>query len=463
MRFDRPCVFCLALLIGAACADEPAGAPDAGGGSIDGTAGDATPVDAGIAADAGDAGDAADASAGSLTEVIVLDEGAPQADVLVVFHDQAGTPLHVARTGADGMARYALQATGSITVATSPQGTQQLVTVLGVEPEERIRVGVAEPVRSRGGSITVTTTRAVTNAGDYVVDVGCTSQTVSSVTTPLTFDVAQGCIDASGETTVLAVSRMRDGTPYSYAVGRGHPTASGAPGSVPLSPWSVGWDELFLTVTNIPNGAFGIRARAAALAGRVPFRAAFSPQIAAAFPGASSTIPLGYPRDLGEGVELFVDMAYGSQTAVEAETILIRRRTTLPSQVTIDAPAELLPAIAGFAVTSGARPEVNWTGAAALDAADGAQIDLAWTTPARGWRVLMPPSGARPARLPELPPELASWAVPTASPDQAVLYVFDIDAIPSYAALRVEQGTAALDAPLPAADMELRFSVTSAP
>jgi hypothetical protein len=342
-----------------------------------------------------------------------------------------------------------------ITVPSETSDVKQLDTMTGVAPAELVTFGLPREdfafddvarVRVMG--------TPVLNAAGYTVDTGCRSKTFSALDPMPEVGVGTACIGTSGVASVIVASRQMDGLPYSWAAATDVTIGSDGMATATLSPWSTAWVGMFVTHTNIPDGALGFIGSAAAVHRDIPFRGLQVSDRVTAFPGASATFHVGYP-DFGEGTEYSLAFVTGANDVATGTSAIVAHVAGHPESLLFDTQEVYLPTIKGVTAdrASAERVSATWTtqpGDAALLMVSGQ---------GRQWN-LMTRADAGTARLPALPPEFSSY-VPAGGATVDVVIVDD-DGISGFDDARLGIGTSILDRPLRGSD-RVRYVVERAP
>lgn len=400
--------------------------------------------------------------AGAEATALVLRGGLPAANVTVAFHDADGAVVAVVATAADGRASAAIAEGGMITVPVERGGTGgELDTVTGVAPGETITFGLPANLVAGNeiGKIRVEST-PVLNTPAYTLDAGCHARDVASVSPAPEIGIGAACVTAAGTASVLMVSRTQDGLPYSWASGTDVRVSSNGTANVVLSPWSAEFEGVNVISRNIPDGSIGLLGAAAAVHDDVPFRALAVANEVTAYPGATSSFILGYPK-YGEGFEYRVELVFGVDQDVTGKSVIVARVSGTPANVDLDAASAYLPAITKATLVTGvAGATASWDGDAS-QAGDAALVRFAATSASGSlrWNVLAA-SDAAAITLPNLPDELAALRPTMIS--SADIFVVDDDRLSGFAAARTGVGTAILDRPLSGPAARVRFAVTRA-
>ena len=406
----------------------------------------------------GGAGDATPTPGDGTVTVTVYDDGAPAPGVAVVFHDAAGAPVDMASTDASGEASGFAPDGGAITVARTISGERRLESILGVRTGDHLVVGFPEKRLGNAGTVRVHAPTAVANAGDYVIDAGCTDTTTTSITSPVDVAIPGECVTGESPLSVLAVSRAEDGTPYSYALAESIALDGDGAADVTLSEWSLDWGDVFLSVQDFPAGVIGARANVAAVSDGEAFYAVSVPTVLPAYEGSTATAIFPYPAQLGASYEYVVALGYGEGATVTSESVLVARDTARPQNQLLPA-AGFLPPIAGAALDAS---RITWT----FDAAHAATAAMAAFVSFEGdgavrWSVLAPPDLAGEAALPALPDSLAEWR-PQGDATSAVIAFAEADFIAGWDDARTQRGPSILETALPDGDAQMRFVLGAA-
>ncbi len=179
--------------------------PFADGAPHDATPTDATPTDA--------PADVTIDTAPPQVVVTVLGPNGPESGVTILFNDPSGAPLITATTGAAGTTSQLLQPGSSVTALFGTESLPQLVTVLGVQPGDRLTA-----YDTSNASITVDIaalpTPSPTNTVQYVASAGAC--TTNFFTPPAEFGADPGCYGTTIPLLVLAESEVGAEIGFTY-------------------------------------------------------------------------------------------------------------------------------------------------------------------------------------------------------------------------------------------------------
>jgi hypothetical protein len=426
------------LLAGAvfACEDDPS---NLGGPSFGLDAGPQPALDSGSQPFDGSSPDAP-VGPPKVTVSIRSAEGAPKANVLVVFHDATGAVLETKVTGADGKASSTGVLPSMASALVESGFRRNIVTWTGVENgDELVLRDVAVQSEDVLGQVNVTLPGPFQNSTQYdYAAAGCSNGSDSTTATIYLFPYC-----ARSPSSILATGRNVDGqiVGHSFKKGNAVPTDGGAV-DVATGAWKPP-SNVVLTVDNIAQN----------------FASAELIEVADGY---------GYRNDFAQGLEgtRTFTIADGFADALQANLYLsgeplgvrqiIAKRVAPTGSLTIDA-AQALPAITSVDVTGAdsQRPVVSWS--ATTGSFDGGLIRM-WYYGAEEanyhWTFVVPP-GSSSVTAPALPAEAASF-LPTKDDagatavfrDPQVLFL-EADVLPSYAQFRTQQGAIVdLDQPL---------------
>ncbi len=419
-----------------------AAVPDLEDDGLGGDAADATPADL--------AGDVAPVLPVTVT---VYDDGVPVEGAAVAFHDGAGQLVAETVTAADGGASSGAVAVAMVT-AVVPGG--KLASIAGLEPGDEVVLGMPAAVSAVVGTASVSSSVAVPNTADYVVELGANAAMTADLTVPAEVEVKAHATRASGTFSVLAHAWDDGGVPIAYAYAREQALVEGAATEVVLSDWTTQFGEIFVSVKDSPAQLYGVIARAAPVADDVAYYA-LNPPISI-MPAMTNTFLFGIPTEFGESVEYVVFLQHYEDGLGSG---LVVRDSTRPNEVLVQAPS-LLPRVKGVKVAkeAGVGYVVGWEADEALAAADGVLVSLACGGAI--WTVLAP-ADAGGLALP-LPP--ASLEGPgfgeCASAATAEVTFVDADFIPDFGTLKREWGPRVMSTPFGRDDVHFRHSSGSA-
>ena len=341
-----------------------------------------------------------DAPAPSGVTVTVKQQGAPQKDVRVIFHDATG-----AVTG-----DFKSDATGVVTQPVAPS----MVTVLAPDVEAGFApltyLGVAE-----GDSLTVELGGDSPNGspplGEYSVTLGGGFDNVQSYWVQASRDcwsnsgpaddafiigVTAECVGAKG---VVLATASQDGQPqaFSFAKNLAKPMGGSTVTVGPL-PAFVAPGSLTVTAANVPPNAY-FRASVAAVADGLPFDIGVSSELNAGSP-VTFRVPAGFADAHQASVSGF---------SASSSVAIIKREPATVSSIAFDH-ASLLPGLtdANVVATDLKRPKLTWSSSAPLNAVDGGVVALRWYAGSASmqWRFVVPP-GTTEVTAPALPADLA--------------------------------------------------------
>jgi hypothetical protein len=379
-------------------------APEA---SIDADAG----VDATVAIEAG-----ADAALKAVF-VHVLGSGGPESGKTIVFQDTSGLVIATATTDAQGAASQGVPAGSQVTAILGTANAPEFVTFEGVAPGDVLTAidGVLHAQSSVETFLPATEPPA--GATSFLITSGPCSTYADGNQNNLT--LFPNCIGSAGQFPVLVLAQGATGTvAYDYVKDNTFPLDGGFPEVTLPGAWSTAIGQETITANNPANGANVILGYSEVADG------VMTPQSSSLLPGDGGTLSANFDIHLGypDSVQAEID-SYAPTSDNPAVTIVSAAATSAapPSQTThgdaFDAQT-LLPTIANATVDSTdlVRPTVQWTMAAPLsaNAAVGAIASLGWlevkdgSTDASGTWIVVSPAGAQQARVPALPPGVAS-------------------------------------------------------
>ncbi len=157
-----------------------------------------------------DANTTPDVAVAGTVKVTVYDNGAPAANVPVVFLNADGSVVLSTKSSGTGTAMAEMVAGGSVT-AVVPRGANfQLTTVLDVAPGDDIAVGPEANDTANAGNFTVTDIPAAYSGYSTTVYGPCGSTGLPANATSATLPLTNNCKDSS--TDLLIVQRSGDAT-----------------------------------------------------------------------------------------------------------------------------------------------------------------------------------------------------------------------------------------------------------
>lgn len=355
-------------------------------------------------------------SAAPLGRVVVgvYDEGAPLAGRWVVFHDREGRVLSRAKSAADGKVTGEVPAGGMVTVAHG-ESIHHLVSVVDVQPNDELVIGEKdeeETVAHSVGTVSVRLPGKHPGAARYVVSLGVGPTNIEPGK-PITLSVLDRFIVDGTRLRVLAEALDEAGNPiafsFAWAAWDENKTKTHGNSDVTLGPWSTAFRTFDVALTHPPAGATSARGLLSIFS-KDEDRFDQSPR-RTDLPGTLS-FPVAPP--LGSEAQLRLEVATGSSSE---RLFLLRRDESLAPKTTLDLGELLAPRIEAARVEpteARARPALRWKidgDPQRVSAMDALIVRAAWpSTREHVWTVVMPPTASAPFRLPELPPELATWA-----------------------------------------------------
>lgn len=383
---------------------------------------------------------AAEAAAPVSVVVHVTRAGVPAANVMVVFHDAAGSVLETKTTGADGRATSTPgQAPSQATALLGGSGLRRLLTWTAVELGDELIAEDLGPAASAGAY-------AVTLQGDFS-DGGATRASASvgacsakaagtSVSIPLDPDCARPSVS------VLATAFDTSDAPIAYAFAKAQsgPVDAGT-ATASVGPWLTP-AAVSLTTTNAP-------AQTTFSAGLIEVSGGlgFTNASGSGFSGGGETF--GVAPGFADAYQAEVRM---TPNLVLGATLLVAKRVAPAASTALDL-STALPALNGASVdaTDVRRPVTAWTttGGASLAATDGGSIALRWfdaATDDRAWVFVVPP-GATSVKAPVMPVAADAW-LPISAGDGGAASSFgapevtfvESDLLPGYPELRRDVG-----------------------
>jgi hypothetical protein len=380
--------------------------------------------------------------AGGTATVHVYDDGSPVPDRWVVFHDPAGAILASVKTGDDGAASGPVVHGSMVTVA---HGTsiEHLVTVTGVEPNDKLVVGEEE---DEGGPETTECNARIAlppkppKAARYVATLGV-GATELDPAKPVVLPVLKRYL-VDGKFAVLAQALDANGASVAFAHGWfGGSCSDGGTVDVHLAEWSTKYKTIPLELTGGGPPA-NVKSEVAILgAGKDRIY-------------ASPTFTIPEPL-AGSRAEYKVTLSHGGRD----RSVLEEGHKSLPERLVVDLASRLLPRVTDAVVEGHApRPTVRWKVASASQA-DVVVVRLTW--PATGehvWTLLVAPNAEPRVAVPALPDALAAWR-PDRRPITSAVALVESSSLDGFADVK-KKGLDALEEGSEDEDSVLRWSST---
>lgn len=392
---------------------------DGGGDAADaaGDAGDAEDAAADAASDVGSLDDASDAPSGPPRVTISDWKGKPEANVRVVFHDEAGAVIETKLTGADGKATSGGDVLPAMASALFDSGfTREIITWTGLQDGDDIKVRSPVPdipVDETWAWVTWPDLSAVQGAFDTKVYFGdCTLSGGA--------DDGVGFPDLCGGDSVLVEAVDKNDKVLAHSFKKGITLLTDGVTEVTTSPWKA--PKNVKIIGDYPAVAL------AQIAGGHGFWS--EPDDSVAFPVAS-----GF-ADAIQGV-----VGWSSKGVAR----IFMKRVAMTTELSFDA-IETLPSIedARITHTDPRRPRIEWSSSSTAGW-DGGFVRVAFYRDEEDveifWTFVVAP-GSLNVTVPELPPEAAEFG-PLEGDEffygPAVLFL-EGDAIPDYGMVRRELG-----------------------
>lgn len=396
-------------------------------------------------------GQPSDGNDGAQTSVTIRDSnGMPLADVTAVFHRADGSVSDVVVSAANGNVTSMVAAGARVTLVLDE--TDPLLVTFDVQPNgaQVFQRPPALPTFNDVGTVDVTYPAADPVPAEYVIDVGCESASSANLIVP-PLHIDEGCLTVGN--TFHVVGHAYDATGTLVASNEqveNDAPATGGNTSVTLGPWTSDFDTLNLWVTNIPAEAStaGIGSVALFMDG-IAFASRFEAEGAPQSDGtyAASDVIMNGMQAFAGTVYLGYDQVAGSGNSATAT-----RRYFLdnvPTDITVDAAAELLPPPVRYELEGDPDRPVIVAEMGSELAGDIVAADLTYGS-AR-WILIAPatatPENANELRvsIPALPDELAANR-PTAGAS-APVYILDFASVDGYAEFVSEFGLGTLVQP----------------
>ena len=394
-----------------------------------------------------DAADAADTSVAQSVIVHVLSGGAPEANVLVVFHDAKGDVLETKMTQADGKAASTPGMSPAMASALLGGGAmRRILTWSSVSPgDELFADNVGPPASS--GSYAVTLQGSLVDSGQTSANADIGVCTASTADTSVLVPLMPECLRPS--TTILARAFGASAGPpvvVGYAFAKGAPAAAldGGTTSAAVGPW-VFPTNVTVTPMNLPAQASSF-AGFVDISGTLPFDNTTGGAISAVNGKASFQVAPGFADAYQGAIRVLPDATPGAR-------LTIAKRVAPATNIDIDFAAALPALNTGALVLSTIkRPEVFWStaGNASLMATDGGTIALHWTDTGEednGWTFIVAP-GTKNVKAPAMPQAADAW-LPRAAVDGGAaassfnapeVTFIEADVLPGYAEFRAQVG-----------------------
>jgi hypothetical protein len=408
-----------------------------------------------------------------VVRITVYEDGAPLAQVDVVFHNPDGTVHESKLTNSQGQAESVLEPGGLVTVAQAfGAGDYQLTTIAGVKPGDDLVFGDQTAYDSTQlGSVSVTFPSSGLPAGaDYAqVYDGCDStydQVSAGVLNPTAVRIFEDCIRVGNEVHVVAVVYDVMGQPLAFT----HETnvaLSGSPlsASVQLPAWRTDWGAITLTANNMPANVWRVSSELDLSArGTSYWPSDQPPDILAPPAGQPLTYDFrfakGFADQIGYGLTLF----RGTEDVPEGQQLWARYIDSPSTTETIDLATKLMPAVTVTSVTTvGGREGIGWSSTAPLTGADAIYSIAFWNVDPNShqWWMLIPGDTDQFQPFPELPPTLADFRPPAGTPPAGppAVIVFDMSNVADYDEFRNGLGLHLFDSGIPPGNFELRASL----
>lgn len=379
-----------------------------------------------------------DVDAGPLpVKVIVLRNGAPEANVNVVFQDATGAVLEAKTTAIDGSASRVVTAGAMVTVVLGSVVSSQLVTVVGVKPGD-----VLTAIDDTGtiDAVAVDLPLATPPQGTvyYAAQTGRCGSFLNQAG-PLRYSVAPECKRA-GKFPVLVFAQDINQASIGYSFKKGNTVTAPDGGTTPITglpAWATA-GSVQLTATNAGTAAVDLGY--AEIADGIGYAV------------GRSVMPMGgtasHTFDTYGG---FADAAQYEVTRIGAlvgpydPVVSIVKRASAPAAPQSIDLSQALPAMTMLTsdTTNGARPKVTIALAGAPTGADALLVSMSWfgLNPEAGmtsgrWLIVAPPSTTT-VTAPELPTALAALGPSLEmSFDAPSAAIFDSDQVPGYDQLR---------------------------
>ncbi len=444
------------------------GGAGCGGGDETANPPDASLVDAGDLIDAGET-DATppDAAPTDVTARAIVD-GAPVANVTIVFHDVDGSVISIKLTGDDGTAIETMPGGGMVTAVAPPDGVfgapagqTAMFTFAGVEPGDELVFGDAAIPTPDDivATVEVGMAEAHPTAASYAVDIGCGSGTLFLPTNTLERDVRQSCVGGDGAVDALGIARNGLGESVAFSFAKNVAIADEGKTAVTLPAWDAPFSAFSLTLSGAPATAIGARLRQTLIVDGQQFGAS---TVEAGFIGGALSVQRNVPTGFADYIDVNGTVVLDG---TDARLILASRQVPAPTR-TIDV-STALPPIAGAVLSTAdaSRPTITYAANGDLSVADGGLAAFAWTQPGdeieHRWIVMIAP-GNNTAQVPALPDELASLRPTDESTYLSTgVAFFEADFVEDYRDLRHNIGFELIDEiPTPAGAFAMSATVS---
>lgn len=372
--------------------------------------------------------------------VTVLDpggSGSPAVGARVVFLDPDGTLVKRTSTDTLGKADAEVLPGASVTAITSASNGHQIQTVLAIEPDDDLVIGVKADSTAAVGTFTV----------EFPVEAGATSYRVAHAcgvadpaaqTTTVTFDLRANCRQPTMEVIVTAFDA--NGAALGFIAKQGVVTNAGkltlVEGYTRMRTFTGAYSNIDSSLASL-----AMARRAPDIAGIAVTGAASSP-----FP---ATTTLEAPSTSGGSATIDTTMSRGAATRLVQNTQIVRQVIAGGAvSYGLDVGAMLLPWISQPAYDAATRTLAFTKEGAGTGAPDAYQVvgrytrtdPMGQTSTAYMWSIIGPE--ATNLVLPVLPDELAELAPTAADAVNVSALMFDADNVPDYSAIRRDLGGA---------------------
>jgi hypothetical protein len=355
----------------------------------------------------------------------------PVSDVPIVVNDAAGGVVLVTHTGADGTAAVEVPRGGSVASFTSSGLTFSVQAVVDPPNNATVLFRITEPDPPQ----------ALTQKTTFQILPSQVPQGTSDVAVytcddrgPVWGDDAAGfaatadngsCLQGA-TSSFLAVALDKQGQILAWGTALDQPNAPGGTVkvSVPLSVTAVA--QVAAEIQDIPQFATHVYLDSHAIAANASspfdFRAGGQPYPISSTFQKSLTFPAGIFKSYSIAEEIVFDMA-PSGGYVHSSSSLSRERTyvTLPSSSNFSAASMAFVSVDPLDASDPEHPQATWsTGAGPRG--DYGQVAISWWggTAGHGYTVTFPPDHVAAFRVPDIPPELSSFAPTKTSTFSAV-------------------------------------------
>ena len=351
-------------------------------------------VDAGGPGGEGGVDAPADGPAVGEASVEVKLGGVATAGLHVVFNDSTGAVISEGMTNASGIATATVHANSMVTVAV---GSEDLITVTGVNPEDHILL--ANPPPYDGTTVSTVTFGSSSEANGksfYRADLGddqyVTAINMTSGTRTLTLPRAN--IDAAGKIHMVAAVYNASDALISYSFVTGFtPTINGTTNIVFPSNWRTDLTNINITLSGAPADATLLAVDSAnEQSGFLFAPSSFAGSDQASVTGGQAAVIVPYLGSFGDFVQTTAELRF----SMSNDRFRFSRRVPRPAGAFVLGSTDMPPRLGAAALDSSTatRPVASWTTTGTATGGDAIIATLAWRDAGGGsyrWHVYVPP------------------------------------------------------------------------